>query len=107
MVENPAKETTGILSKKSLWGWINYMDIGLQRITENHMTCSMLVVFCSTMNQERGIEFVTRKITDGVNQIHLGLKDYITLGNLDVKEIGVTFDYVEAMWLMLQQDKFE
>ena len=53
-----------------------------------------------------GIEFVTRKITDGVAKIHLGLKDYITLGNLDAKrDWGYAPDYVEAMWLMLQQDK--
>jgi GDPmannose 4,6-dehydratase len=56
--------------------------------------------------ERRGKEFLTRKITDGVAKIHLGLEDYITLGNLDVKrDWGYAPDYVEAMWLMLQQDK--
>ncbi|HME54300.1 MAG TPA: GDP-mannose 4,6-dehydratase [Candidatus Lokiarchaeia archaeon] len=54
----------------------------------------------------RGIEFVTRKITDGVARIKLGLADEIVLGNLDSKrDWGFAGDYVEAMWLMLQQDK--
>tara|TARA_R100000734_G_C3276585_1_gene71265 strand:- start:331 stop:804 length:474 start_codon:yes stop_codon:yes gene_type:complete len=56
-------------------------------------------------SERRGIEFVTRKITDGVARIHLGLEKYITLGNLDAKrDWGYSPDYVEAMWLMLQQD---
>ena len=56
-------------------------------------------------SERRGREFVTRKITDGVARIQLGLEDYITLGNLDVKrDWGYAPDYVEAMWMMLQQD---
>jgi GDPmannose 4,6-dehydratase len=54
----------------------------------------------------RGKEFVTRKITDGVARIKLGLQDKITLGNLDSKrDWGFAGDFVEAMWLMLQQDE--
>ena len=57
-------------------------------------------------SERRGIEFVTRKITDGVAKIHLGLEDYITLGNLDSKrDWGYSPDYVESMWLMLQHDE--
>jgi GDPmannose 4,6-dehydratase len=53
----------------------------------------------------RGIEFVTRKITDGVARIKLGLAKNIALGNLDSKrDWGFAGDYVEAMWLMLQQE---
>lgn len=53
----------------------------------------------------RGIEFVTRKITDGVARIKLGMKDKIVLGNLDSKrDWGFAGDFVEAMWLMLQQE---
>jgi len=53
----------------------------------------------------RGIEFVTRKITDGVARIKLGLMDTLTLGNIEAKrDWGHAQDYVEAMWLMLQQD---
>ena len=54
----------------------------------------------------RGIEFVTRKVTDGVARIKLGLADNLKLGNIDVKrDWGHAKDYVRAMWLMLQQDK--
>ncbi|TWT30860.1 GDP-mannose 4,6-dehydratase [Blastopirellula retiformator] len=53
----------------------------------------------------RGLEFVTRKITDGVAKIKMGLADELRLGNLDAKrDWGFAGDYVEAMWLMLQQD---
>jgi GDPmannose 4,6-dehydratase len=52
----------------------------------------------------RGLEFVTRKISDGVARIKLGLADELRLGNLDAKrDWGYATDYVEAMWLMLQQ----
>jgi GDPmannose 4,6-dehydratase len=54
----------------------------------------------------RGETFVTRKITRAATQIKLGLKDKLYLGNLDAKrDWGFAGDYVEAMWLMLQQDK--
>ena len=53
----------------------------------------------------RGLEFVTRKITDGVARIKLGLADELRLGNLDAKrDWGFAGDYVEAMWLMLQAE---
>ena len=53
----------------------------------------------------RGIEFVTRKVTDGVARIKLGLADQLQLGNLEAKrDWGHARDYVRAMWLMLQQD---
>jgi GDPmannose 4,6-dehydratase len=52
----------------------------------------------------RGLEFVTRKVTDGVARIKLGLTDTLALGNLDAqRDWGFAGDYVEAMWLMLQQ----
>lgn len=67
-------------------------------------------LFCASgilFNHEspiRGIEFVTRKITDGVARIKLGMEKEIRLGNLDSKrDWGFAGDYVEAMWLMLQQ----
>ncbi len=53
----------------------------------------------------RGLEFVTRKVTDGVARIKLGLTDSLALGNLDAhRDWGFAGDYVRAMWLMLQQD---
>src|SRR5215510_8645488 len=54
----------------------------------------------------RGLEFVTRKVTDGVARIKLGLADKLMLGNLDAhRDWGFAGDYVHAMWLMLQQDQ--
>jgi GDPmannose 4,6-dehydratase len=54
----------------------------------------------------RGLEFVTRKITNGVARIAHGLDDKLYLGNLDAqRDWGFAADYVRAMWLMLQQDK--
>jgi GDPmannose 4,6-dehydratase len=54
----------------------------------------------------RGLEFVTRKVTDGVARIKLGLADSLSLGNLDARrDWGFAGDYVRAMWLMLQQDQ--
>src|SRR6266576_395067 len=54
----------------------------------------------------RGLEFVTRKVTDGVARIKLGLADTLSIGNLDAKrDWGFAGDYVQAMWLMLQQDR--
>ncbi len=54
----------------------------------------------------RGLEFVTRKVTDGIARIKLGLTDTLSLGNLDARrDWGFAGDYVRAMWLMLQQDE--
>ena len=54
----------------------------------------------------RGLEFVTRKVTDGVARIKLGLSDVLNLGNLDAKrDWGFSGDYVRAMWAMMQQDR--
>ena len=69
-------------------------------------------MFCSNgilFNHEspiRGIEFVTRKISDGVAQIKCGKKKFISLGNINsMRDWGFAGDYVEAMWLMMQEDK--
>jgi len=68
-----------------------------------HASCGILF---NHEGERRGIEFVTRKITNAVARIHLGLQDHIELGNLDAKrDWGYAGDYVEGMWLMLQQDK--
>jgi GDPmannose 4,6-dehydratase len=54
----------------------------------------------------RGLEFVTRKVTDGVARIKLGLTDSLPMGNLDAqRDWGFAGDYVRAMWMMLQQDE--
>ena len=57
-------------------------------------------------SERRGKEFVTRKITDAVARIKLGIQEYVELGNMDSKrDWGHSKDYVNAMWLMLQQEK--
>ena len=106
MVENPAKESTPFYPRSpygvaKLYGhWItkNYRE------SYDMFACSGILF--NHESERRGIEFVTRKITDGVARIHLGLQDKIMLGNLDAKrDWGYSPDYCEAMWLMLQQDK--
>ena len=73
------------------------------RESYNMFACSGILF--NHESERRGIEFVTRKISDGVARIHLGLQDKIILGNLDAKrDWGYAPDYVESMWLMLQQD---
>lgn len=68
-----------------------------------HASCGILF---NHEGPHRGLEFVTRKISNAVARIHLGLQDHIELGNLDAKrDWGYAGDYVEGMWLMLQQDK--
>lgn len=57
-------------------------------------------------SERRGLEFVTRKITDAVARIKLGVQDHIELGSMDAKrDWGHAKDYVKAMWLMLQQEQ--
>ena len=57
-------------------------------------------------SERRGLEFVTRKITNSLARIKLGIQDGISLGNIDsARDWGYAGDYVEAMWMMLQQDE--
>jgi GDPmannose 4,6-dehydratase len=106
MVENPANEFTPFYPRSpygvaKLYGhWItkNYRE------SYNMFACSGILF--NHESERRGIEFVTRKISDGVAKIKLGLADHITLGNLDAKrDWGYAPDYVEAMWMMLQQEE--
>lgn len=105
MIENPAKESTPFYPRSpygvaKLYGhWItkNYRE------SYDIFACSGILF--NHESERRGVEFVTRKISDGVARIHLGLADHISLGNLDAKrDWGYAPDYVEAMWLMLQQE---
>jgi GDPmannose 4,6-dehydratase len=69
---------------------------------EMHISCGILF---NHEGEKRGYEFVTRKITQAVAQISLGLTNEIRLGNLDAKrDWGYAGDYVDAMWRMVQQD---
>lgn len=69
------------------------------------MHCSSGILF-NHESPRRGLEFVTRKVTDGVARIKLGMADELAMGNLDAKrDWGFAGDYVDAMWRMLQQDE--
>lgn len=105
MVENPAKESTpfyprspyGVSKLYGHWITINYRE------SYDLFACSGILF--NHESERRGIEFVTRKITDGVAKIKLGLSEKIYLGNLDARrDWGYAPDYVEAIWLMLQSD---
>ena len=105
MIGNPAKETTPFYPRSpygvaKLYGhWIT------KNYRESYDMFNVSGILFNHESERRGIEFVTRKITDGVAKIKLGLEDYITLGNLDSKrDWGYSPDYVESMWMMLQQD---
>ena len=88
----------GVAKLYAHWITVNYR--------ESYDMFNCCGIFFNHESERRGIEFVTRKITDAVAKIHLGLQDKVMLGNLDVKrDWGYAPDYVEAMWMMLQQDK--
>jgi GDPmannose 4,6-dehydratase len=104
MVENPANESTSFYPRSpygvsKLYGhWIT------KNYRESYGMFNVSGILFNHESERRGIEFVTRKISDGVARIHLGLEEHITLGNLDAKrDWGYAPDYVESMWLMLQQ----
>ena len=106
--EIPQKETTpfyprspyGVAKMYGYWITINYRE------AYNMYACNGIL-----FNHEsplRGETFVTRKITRGVTKIALGFQDKLYMGNLDAqRDWGHAKDYVEAMWLMLQQDTAE
>jgi GDPmannose 4,6-dehydratase len=104
--EVPQKETTpfyprspyGVAKVYGHWITVNYREsYGI------HANSGILF---NHESPRRGLEFVTRKITDGVARIKLGLADKLALGNLDAKrDWGFAGDYVRAMWMMLQQEE--
>lgn len=105
MVENPARETTqfyprspyGVAKVCAYWLVRNYRD-------SHSMHASNGILF-NHESERRGHEFVTRKITDGVARIALGIADSISLGNLEsLRDWGYAPDYVDGMWRILQQD---
>ena len=105
VVETPQKETTpfyprspyGVAKVYSHWITINYRES-----YDLHASCGILF---NHESPRRGETFVTRKITRAATRIKLGLQQKLYLGNLDAKrDWGFAGDYVEAMWLMLQQE---
>jgi GDPmannose 4,6-dehydratase len=106
VVEVPQSETTpfyprspyGVAKVYGHWITVNYRES-----YDLHATSGILF---NHESPRRGLEFVTRKITHHVAQIKKGLIDELRLGNLDARrDWGYAADYVEAMWLMLQQEK--
>jgi len=106
VAEAPQKETTPFHPRSpyacakvySFWQTINYRE-------SYGMFCCNGILF-NHESPRRGETFVTRKITRAATRIKEGLQDKLYLGNLDAKrDWGYAGDYVEAMWLMLQQDK--
>ena len=104
--EIPQKETTPFYPRS---------PYGVAKVFGHHITVNyresygLFAVSGILFNHEsprRGLEFVTRKISDGVAKIKLGISDELRLGNLEAKrDWGFAGDYVEAMWLMLQQSE--
>ena len=106
VVEVPQTETTpfyprspyGVAKVYGHWITVNYRE------SYGMYACSGMLF--NHESARRGKEFVTRKITDGVARIKLGLADSLALGNLDAqRDWGYAGDYVRAMWLMLQADE--
>nr|HDM58849.1 GDP-mannose 4,6-dehydratase [Bacillota bacterium] len=88
----------GVAKVYGHWTTVNYRE------SYGMFNCSGMLF--NHESPRRGLEFVTRKVSFGVARIKLGLADEIRLGNLEAKrDWGYAADYVEAMWLMLQQDK--
>jgi GDPmannose 4,6-dehydratase len=104
--EVPQSEST-LLWPRSPYGvakvFGHYMTINYRESYGMHASSGILF---NHESPRRGPEFVTRKISQAVARIHLGLQKDVVLGNLDAKrDWGFAGDYVEAMWLMLQQDQ--
>ncbi|NLU25159.1 MAG: GDP-mannose 4,6-dehydratase [Clostridiales bacterium] len=104
--EIPQKETTPFYPRSpygvaKLYGhWIT------KNYRESYGLYACSGILFNHESERRGMEFVTRKITDAAARIKLGKQEYVELGNMDAKrDWGHSKDYVRAMWLMLQQDK--
>jgi GDPmannose 4,6-dehydratase len=108
VVESPQSESTpfyprspyGVAKVYGHWITVNYREsFGLYAVSG---------ILFNHESPRRGLEFVTRKVTDGAVRIKLGLATELRLGNLDSRrDWGYAGDYVDAMWRMLQQDEPE
>ena len=88
----------GVAKVYGHWATVNYR--------ESYDLFAVSGILFNHESPRRGLEFVTRKITDGVARIKLGLQQELRLGNLDAqRDWGFAGDYVRAMWMMLQQDR--
>jgi GDPmannose 4,6-dehydratase len=106
VIETPQRESTpfyprspyGVAKVYGHWITVNYREsFGLYAVSG---------ILFNHESPRRGLEFVTRKVTDGVARIKLGLQQELRLGNLDARrDWGYAGDYVDAMWRMLQRDE--
>ena len=106
MAEHPIQSEETPFHPRSPYGvsklFAHWMTINYRESYDIFGCCGILFNHESPL---RGIEFVTRKVTDAVARIHLGVQDNLHLGNIDAKrDWGFAGDYVDAMWRMLQQD---
>ena len=104
--EVPQRETTPFYPR-SPYGvskvFAHYITVNYR---ESYNLFAVSGILFNHESPRRGLEFVTRKVTDGVARIKLGLSHELRLGNLDAhRDWGFAGDYVRAMWLMLQQDQ--
>ncbi len=108
VLEVPQNEATpfyprspyGVAKVYGHWITVNYR--------ESHQMHAISGILFNHESPRRGLEFVTRKISNGVARIKLGLESTLALGNLEAqRDWGFAGDYVKAMWLMLQQDAAE
>ena len=106
VIETPQRETTpfyprspyGVAKVYGHWITVNYR--------ESFNLYAVSGILFNHESPRRGLEFVTRKVTDAVARIKLGLSTEVRLGNLDARrDWGFAGDYVDAMWRMLQQDE--
>jgi GDPmannose 4,6-dehydratase len=105
MVENPANENTPFYPRSPYGVAKLYAHWITKNYRESYQMFACSGILFNHESERRGIEFVTRKISDGIARIHLGMQDSIILGNLDAKrDWGYAPEYVEAMWLMMQHD---
>jgi GDPmannose 4,6-dehydratase len=106
VTESPQTETTPF-HPRSPYGISKVAGFDLTRnFRESHDLFACNGILFNHESPRRGFEFVTRKITSGIARIKLGIEKEVRLGNLDaMRDWGYAGDYVEAMWLMLQQDE--
>lgn len=104
--EVPQKETTPLYPRSPYGVAKVYGHWAVVNVRESHDMFACSGILFNHESPRRGLEFVTRKISDAVARIKLGKATELRLGNTDAKrDWGFAGDYVEAMWLMLQQDK--
>jgi GDPmannose 4,6-dehydratase len=106
LVQEPMQSETTPFYPRSPYGvaklYGHWLTVNYRESYHMHASCGILF---NHESPERGIEFVTRKVTDAACRIKLGRQQELRLGNIDAqRDWGFAGDYVQAMWLMLQQD---